>query len=202
MSTYPEDVTTTSNDDPDAIRREIERTRGQLSRDVDTLTESVRPSSVARRTADRAQGRLAGIRESVMGSAQDAKHGTAGAAQSAADAAHSVADTVGDIPATARRSTQGNPLAAGAVALAAGWLLGSLAPASRKERELAGTAKAKAEPLVDEARSMAKESAQRLEEPARDAAVSVRETAQQAGQNVKDEGRSAAQEVRGTASSG
>ncbi|MGL5818236.1 MAG: DUF3618 domain-containing protein [Phycicoccus sp.] len=199
MSTYPEDVTTTRDDDPEAIRREIERTRGQLSRDVDTLTESVRPSSVARRTADRAQGRLAGIRESVMGSAQDAKHGTSGAAHSAADAAHSVADTVGDVPAVARRRTQGNPLAAGAVALAAGWLVASLVPASEKERELAGTAKAKAEPLVDEAKSVARDSAQRLEEPARDAAASVKETAQHAGRDVKDEGRAAAQDVRDSA---
>ena len=41
----------TTTNDPQAIRAEIDRTRGRLSEDVDVLTESVRPSAVAKRTA-------------------------------------------------------------------------------------------------------------------------------------------------------
>ena len=95
------------------------------------------------------------------------------------------ADTVKAAPDMARRQTRGNPLAAGAVALAAGWLVGSLLPASAKERELATTAKEQAQPLVDEAKSVAQETAQHLKEPAQQAAQSVKETARRAADHVR-----------------
>ena len=74
------------------------------------------------------------------------------------------------MPDLARRQARGNPLAAGAVALAAGWLVGSLLPASAKERELATSAKDQAQPLLDEAKSVAQETAEGLKEPAQQAA--------------------------------
>jgi ElaB/YqjD/DUF883 family membrane-anchored ribosome-binding protein len=183
----------TTTNDPEAIRAEIDRTRGRLSEDVDVLTESVRPSSVAKRTAQRATGRAGRLKESVMGSAHDTT-------SAGADKAHDMAEGVKSAPDMARRQARGNPLAAGAVALAAGWLVGSLLPASSKERELATTAKEKAEPLVDQAKSVAQETAQNLKEPAQQAAQSVKETAQQGVQHVKDDGSSAAQSVKETAS--
>jgi ElaB/YqjD/DUF883 family membrane-anchored ribosome-binding protein len=184
---------TIEQQDPDAIRDEIERTRGQLSRDVDTLTESVRPGNVARRTAGRASGRMSRLKDSVMGGADDARSRTG-------DVASQLGETVQDAPRAARRQTRGNPLAAGAVALAAGWLVGSLLPASDRERDLATTAKDKAEPLLDEARSVGQEAAEHLREPARDAAESVRQTARGASEDVKEHGRSAANELRDKAS--
>ena len=183
---------TTTNNDPDAIRAEIDRTRGRLSEDVDVLTESVRPSSVAKRTAQRATGRAGRLKETVMGTAHDTT-------SAGADKAHDVADTVKEVPDLARRQARGNPLAAGAVALAAGWLVGSLLPATSAERELASTAKDKAQPLVDEAKSVAQDTAQGLKEPAQQAAQSVKETAQQGVEHVRDDGASAAQGVRETA---
>ena len=45
MSTYSNDITTggttTRSDDPEVIRRDIESTRSDLSRNVDALTEKV-----------------------------------------------------------------------------------------------------------------------------------------------------------------
>jgi ElaB/YqjD/DUF883 family membrane-anchored ribosome-binding protein len=184
-------MTTTSND-PDAIRAEIDRTRGRLSEDVDVLTESVRPSSVAKRTAQRATGRASRLKESVMGTAHDTTSAGTGKA-------HDAADAVKDVPDMARRQARGNPLAAGAVALAAGWLVGSLLPASSKERELASTAKDKAQPLVDEVKSVAQESAEHLKEPAQQAAQSVKETAQQGVEHVRQDGTSAAQDLKESA---
>ncbi len=185
----------TTTNDPEAIRAEIDRTRGRLSEDVDVLTESVRPSSVAKRTAQRATGRAGRLKESVMGTAHDTT-------SAGADKAHDVAEGVKSAPDLARRQARGNPLAAGAVALAAGWLVGSLLPASTKERELATTAKDKAEPLVEEAKSVAQETAQNLKEPAQQAAQSVKETAQQGVEHVKGESSSAAQGIKETASNG
>jgi len=186
---------TTTNTDPDAIRAEIDRTRGRLSEDVDVLTESVRPSSVARRTAQRASTRAGRLKETVMGTAHEAT-GTG------SDLAHGAVEGVKEAPEMAMRQARGNPLAAGAVALAAGWLLGSLLPASAKERELASTAKDRAQPLVDEASSIAQETAQGLKEPAQQAAQSVKQTAQEGVQHVKEDSSSAAKDVKESATSG
>lgn len=182
----------TTTNDPDTIRAEIDRTRGRLSEDVDVLTESVRPSSVAKRTAQRATGRATRLKETVMGTAHDAT-------SAGSDKAHGAAEAVGDVPEIARRKAQGNPLAAGAVALAAGWLVGSLLPATQKERQLATAAKEQAQPLVDEAKSVAQETAQDLKAPAQEAVESVKGTAREGVENVRSDGTSAAQSVKETA---
>ncbi|GAA4404455.1 hypothetical protein GCM10023168_17100 [Fodinibacter luteus] len=186
---------TTTENDPQAIRREIDRTRGRLSEDVDVLTESVRPSSVARRSVDRATTRASRLKDTVMGSTHDL-------ADAGAEQVHGAADTVRQAPQAARRQAQGNPLAAGAVALAAGWLVGSLLPASRTERELAGAAKEQAQPVLDEARAVAQDAAEHLKEPAQQAVQSVRETAQEGMSAVRDEGSSRAQDVKDQAGAG
>ena len=183
-----------SSSDPDTIRREIDQTRGRLSEDVDVLAESVRPSSVAKRTANRATSRVSQVKDSVMGTAQDVT-------ETGSDQAHEAAQAVRAAPDMARRQTRGNPLAAGAIALAAGWLVGSLIPASEKERELATAAKEQAQPVLDEAKSLAQETADNLKEPAQQAVESVKDTAREGAQRVKDDGTSAAQDVKDTASS-
>lgn len=175
--------------DPDAIRRDIDRTRGRLSEDVDVLAESVRPSSVARRTAQRATGRASRLKDTVMGSAHDVT-------DTGADTVHAASEAVKAAPDMARQQARGNPLAAGAVALAAGWLVGSLLPASQRERQLATQVKEQAQPLVEEASSMAKEAAEHLKEPAQQAADTVRETAREGVARVREDGSSAAQGVR------
>lgn len=182
----------TTTNDPDTIRAEIDRTRGRLSEDVDVLTESVRPSSVAKRTAQRASSRATRLKETVMGTAHDAT-------SAGSDRAHGAAQTVGEVPDMARRKAQGNPLAAGAVALAAGWLVGSLLPATDKERQLATAAKEQAQPLVEEAKSVAQEAAQDLKEPAQQAVASVKGTAREGVEAVRSDSTSAAQSVKETA---
>ena len=63
MRTYSNDITTggttTRSDDPEVIRRDIESTRSDLSRNVDALTEKVSPSRVVGRRVDRAKDALA-----------------------------------------------------------------------------------------------------------------------------------------------
>ncbi|MFW5473644.1 DUF3618 domain-containing protein [Knoellia sp. CPCC 206450] len=193
--TYPTDPHTTtpvSSDDPEAIRREIERTRGRLSQDVDTLGETVRPGNVAHRTAETAKGKLSSVKDSVMGSAHDVQ-------STGGNAVSSVTDTASDLPKQARSKARGNPFAAGAVAMGLGWLVGSLMPASEKERELVSTAKEQAQPLVDEVKSVAQDVAQDLKEPASEAARAVKDTAQSGAQEVKDQGQTRAQDVKASA---
>ncbi len=177
---------------PDQIRREIEDTRGRLSDDVNALTETVSPSNVARRQADKVADAAASVKDRVMGTADDLR-------SSGSDAASSVGHAPGAAATKARRKTQGNPLAAGLIALGAGWLVGSLLPASEKEKQAAGSLKEKAQPLVDEAKTVAQDTAQELKEPAKQAAQSIKETAVDAKDTVVQEGRSTAEDVKSQA---
>lgn len=47
--------------DPAVVRAEIERTRAELSRDVDELTDQANPKNIARRKVE-------GVKESAVGS--------------------------------------------------------------------------------------------------------------------------------------
>jgi len=184
---------------PDEIRADIERTRSELSSDVDQLVEEVNPKNVARRQVDKVTGKAASVRDKVMGGASDTAGSIGGTASSLGDRASSLGDRAAGAPSAAKRQAQGNPLAAGVIAFGAGMLVASLLPATDKEAELARTAKDKAEPLKDEVSSVAKEAAQNLKEPAQQAAQSVKETARDGAQTVKQEGTSAAQDVRSDA---
>src|SRR5207244_9411223 len=96
----------------------------------------------------RSRTAMTNVKDKIMGSTSDA-YQTAGSATSgvgdrvgarasaARDTASSAVDTVRSAPDTARRSTQGNPLAAGLIAFGAGWLLSALLPASEPEQRVA-----------------------------------------------------------------
>jgi len=178
-----------SSNDPDQIRAEIDRTRSELSTNVDALGEAVTPGNIARRQADKVKGGMVGIKDKVMGVDDPTSPSVGERVGGAADEAQR----------QLRQRTKGNPMAAGLVALGAGWLLGSLLPASQKEREAAVAAKEKAAPVIDEAKSVAQESAEHLKEPAQEAAQSVKQTAQEAAETVKAEGQQRADEVRSSA---
>jgi hypothetical protein len=217
----------TTADDPDQIRRDIERTQRDLSGDVDALTEKVTPRRVVERRVDRVRGRIAGLRDTVMGSGPSPspaerarttagtatdRAGAAGSAISDAastaggavsDAASTTVGTIQEAPDTVRRQTRGNPLAAGLIAFGAGWLVSSLLPASRREQELAAQAKGAvtdvAQPIAQRVGDAAKEVGDNLRGPAEDAARSVRESASSATAHVTEEGRQAAGQVQGRA---
>jgi ElaB/YqjD/DUF883 family membrane-anchored ribosome-binding protein len=189
--------TTTTTNDPDAIRADIERTREGLSRDVNALGESVSPGHLAHRQADKVKDQAASVRDRVMGTASDAGDKTSQIAHGAGDSAAEASDSL-------KRRARGNPLAAGMIALGAGWLLGSLLPASEKERELSQDVKDRAAPVIDEVQNVAKtvasESADHLKEPAQEAAEAVKESARSAAADVRQDGQQAVDEVRSSAS--
>ena len=181
--------------DPDQIKADIEATRADLSRNVDALAETVRPANVVQRQKDKVTSKVFGAKDSVMGTAASAQSSTG-------DALHTTGDAISSAPHAARQQTQGNPLAAGLIALGVGWLVGSLLPASRVERQAADTLKEKAAPLAHEVTEMAKESAQNLQEPARQAVEEVRSTGTEAVETVKAEGASTAADVKDSAAEG
>jgi ElaB/YqjD/DUF883 family membrane-anchored ribosome-binding protein len=181
------------SNDPDQIRAEIAQTRGDLSTNINTLADEMKPSTMMHRQTDKVRSKVGGLKDRVMGSASD----TASNVQSSTSSAVSTAeDAITQAPQMVRQQTQGNPLAAGLVAFGLGALVASLMPPSEKEREAAAMVKEKAEPLTQEASDTAKQLADNLKEPALQAAQSVKETAVEGAQQVREQGKSAAVDVR------
>lgn len=189
------------------LRTEVERTRQDLSDNVNRLGATVSPSSIAERQKAKMSQTVSGWRERIMGSADDARQSTTGAAHGVADSAQSavegVQDTAHDLKVKARQQAQGNPLAAGVVALAAGWLVGSVLPASEKEKQAATAVKEQAQPMMEQAAKEAKEAgsqlAENLKEPAQEAVEEVKTAASDSAQEVKSQTQSSAQEVKSEA---
>ena len=206
---------TTSNN-PDEIRAEIERTRYELGQDVDALAEKVSPTKAVSRQTTRMKDGLLSVKENIMGSpepqtgpsavdrARYAADDARGTAQDMADQAREKAGEWADeaqhamrqAPAQVRGRTVGNPLAAGLIALGAGWLISSMIPASDMEQRAAERVKDQAAPLVDQAKQVAQDVREELEPMAREAAGSLKETAADAVQAVKEEGADKAQALK------
>ena len=191
---------TTSND-PDQIRADIERTRAELSYNVDSLTDTANPKNIADRQVGKVKGAVAGVRDKIMGSPDDPyDDGRVGDVRGlASDKASAIGSAVSDAPGMAKEKTRGNPLAAGLIAFGAGLLVSSLIPSSQKEQEAVSTLQENLEPLKQQAADVGKEMAENLRGPAQEAAEAVKSTATTAAQNVKDEGQSAKDEVQGQA---
>jgi gas vesicle protein len=177
------------SNDPEQIRREIERTRTELSDNVNALGDKVNPGSIAKRQVGRVRGAATSVKDAVMGSAADA-----------ADTGQQVATTMGDAvtgaPNAVARKAQGSPIAAGLIAFGAGLLVSSLLPASKVEQQAAEKVKDTAQPMVDDLTDTAKEIAGNLKEPAQQAMEEVKFTATDAAATVKDDAASAADDVK------
>lgn len=177
-----------ASDDPAYIRARIEQTRSELSRDVDALGDKVDPNKIAQRQGDRLKSKVTGLKDRVMGAADDAQGTAERAGEATADAAERV-----------MRKAEGNPFAVGLMAFGAGLLVASLIPASRKETELAASARDAAQPLVDEVKGVAQEAAEHLKEPAQEAANAVKEQATDSVQSLRSDTMSEAQGLQSEA---
>jgi hypothetical protein len=180
------------SNDPEHIRREIERTRSELSDNVNALGDKVNPGSIAKRQVSRVRGAATSVKEAVLGSASDA-------ADTGQQVATTMGDAVSDAPSAVARKAQGSPIAAGLIAFGAGLLVSSLLPASKVEQQAAEKVKDTAQPMVENLTETAKEVAGNLKEPAQQAVEEVKSTATDAAATVKDEATSAADDVKSQA---
>ena len=131
---------TTASDDPEQIRREIERTQANLGQDVDALTEKVTPGKIVERRVDRARDAATRLRDRVMGSnpVQVSSHAAGGVRSATSDAtdrgsstASAVASTAQDAASTAAGAVQdAASTAAGAVQDAASTAAGAVQDAA------------------------------------------------------------------------
>ena len=122
------------SNDPDQIRAEIAQTRGDLSTNINTLADEMKPSTMMHRQTDKVRGKAGRLKDRVMGTASDKVSSVQSSTQSAVSSAE---EAVEQAPQMVREQTQGNPLAAGLVAFGLGMVVSSLMPPSEKEREAA-----------------------------------------------------------------
>jgi gas vesicle protein len=184
------------SENPDAIRSDIEATRARLGTNVDAVADKVTPSNIVHRQTDKMKDAVFGVKEKIMGAADDASSTLHTRAEHTGNARGDAGHAISDAPQQVKAKTQGNPLAAGLIAFGAGMLLSSLIPASEKERAAADALKTAAEPLTTELTEAAKDMAQGLKEPAQEAMENVKATATDAAEHVKTEGQYAAADVR------
>lgn len=176
------------SENPDDIRSEIEETRRRLGTKVNAVADKVTPSHVVRRQTEKVKDAVFGVKENVMGAADELADGGRSAIDDAGAA-------IGDVPHRLAGKTQGSPLAAGLIAFGAGLLVASLIPASEKEKEAAAALKEAAEPLTTELAAAAQDMAQDLQEPAQEALENVKSAASEAVENVKEESQTAVSDV-------
>jgi ElaB/YqjD/DUF883 family membrane-anchored ribosome-binding protein len=203
-------------EDTAQMRARIEQQRDDITHTVDQIGNRVNPSHIVARRQDRMRRRVTGWKDAVFGNDEpdfpppredryrfpeeqrsayrrdddgDGDRSEGGVRDRFGDAASTVTSSVHDAPSAMRRQTRGNPMAAGAIALGAGWLIGSLLPESRTERRAVQRVEPQLAGVASEARHEARGLVDDLRDPAKDAA-----------EHVKDRGRDAAEEVKGQAS--
>jgi phage-related protein len=209
--------------EPDEIRAEIEQTRAELGRDVDTLTEKVSPARVMERRVDKVKSTFSDAKDKIMGTADGTKAhisdgisgGTSAVGDTMSSAGHAVgsaghavgsaastvaattADAVTGAPEFAKQRAQGNPVAAGLVAFGAGWLASTLFPASKLEKQAGHAVKDQvAEPVKSGLAQVASDLKDNLEPHAMNAMESVKATAADAANTVKETAADKTTEVK------
>lgn len=125
--------------------------------------QSRQPSASTGQSRTHAMGeRVQDMREGVSGKLDSARQRTGESMHHAADRARDGARRANE---GARRMLNENPMAAGAIAIAVGALLGSLLPSTRKEDELLGRT---SDRLKGEARHLAREGRDKITEAGRE----------------------------------
>jgi uncharacterized protein DUF3618 len=207
---------TTASEDPEQIRREIERTQANLGQDVDALTEKVTPGKIVERRVDRARDAATRLKDKVMGSnpVQASSHAASGVRSTASDAADRVSSTALAAASTVQDAAS---TAAGTVQDGASRAVGAAQEAPQAIRRQTrgnplaagliafGTgwlissllpASRREQDLADQAKQVAQEKvAPVAQQVASDVKENLREPAQQAVESVKSTAQDAQQTV-------
>jgi gas vesicle protein len=181
---------------PEELEQDIERTRAELRENVDALQEKLSPTAAAKRGANRVQEAVAQVKDTVMGTAEEGvaktQEGVAHAQGTVSDQVSRRAESVRETGRRVQRTTRGNPLAVGLGAFALGWLVSSLLPVSRREREAiesiqeSDAASAIKEPLVESARTVVQSAGDRAKEGVAEVGAEAQQAAAQVADHAKD----------------
>jgi hypothetical protein len=183
------------------MRARIDQQRDEIGHTVDQIGNRVSPSHIVARRQDRMRRRITGWKDSVFGNDEPDFPSPRADRYRFEDQTTGGGHSVQEAPMAIRRQTRGNPMAAGAIAVAAGWLLGGLLPESRPERQLMKRVEPQLADAASEAKREGRALADDLREPAKDAAEHVKEAGSQAAEDVKNQAGESARSVREHSSS-
>ena len=171
------------------LTRQLDEQRSTLGYHLDELGDKVSPRRMAERRKYAMRDRVTSIKDRVMGTA------TAGTGR-ASEMKDEAMDAARRAPEAARHQVEGNPLAAGLLAFAAGLVVAAVLPETEKERELAPSVQPHLESAASEVGALAQDSTEALKPAAREAAEHMKQQAQQSGEAVKEDAKETAQSVR------
>jgi hypothetical protein len=183
----------------ETLRRDIAQTRSDLSGTLDAIGDRVSPGRMMERKKNRMVEGIRSIKERVMGTASDAGHAMSETMHDLGDTVHGIGDAATGLPETAKRQTQGSPLAAGAISFGVGFLIAAAIPPSQKEKELSTQLIDKTEPIKEQLTDAVHEMTDHLKEPAGQAAAEMKDTAADAVHEVKSTASEVVQAVAGHA---
>jgi gas vesicle protein len=161
--------------DPDAIRQDIEETRGHMGETIDAIGYKADVKSRAKESVTDRSDALKSKVSGVMGKAGEATP-SSGEVKQGAQQAVGVA--------------QENPLGLALGAVAVGFVAGMLIPSTRVEDEKIG-------PMADQVKDQVKETGQEALDRGKQVAQDVAQTAQE---TAKESGQQQAQELASSAS--
>jgi uncharacterized protein YoxC len=166
-------------DRTDELREDIEERRDRIGHTVDQIENRVSPSRVAARTSHKVTRRVSVWRDRIMGSDQiEAGAGNGGALSEAGR-------KVAEAPETIRRSTTGNPVAAGLVAFGGGLLVGSLLPETDAERRAVKQVEPALREGVPEVKDMGRHAVDDVKDAVRESADEMKEMAAESSQRLR-----------------
>jgi gas vesicle protein len=208
------------------LRREIAQTRGELSETIEALEEKVgetkesikqrvSPGAIVRRKKEELRDRVMGVTSSVSapsittpsikgrteGQMARSRSKVEDISERAGETAGMVSEQAKAAPSALRERTGGNPMAAGLVAVGAGFLVANLLPPTDRERQAAERLRSQLEPVKQQASQIGKEVAGELQQSAQARAEQVKERASEAVQDMKEDAQGSAEEVKDQAQS-
>jgi len=171
------------------LRVQIDEQRSTLGYHLDELGDKVSPKRMVERRTDAVRNKLGGVKEKVMGTA-------AGAGDQMSDLASHATDAARNAPDTARHQVEGNPLAAGLLAFAAGLVVAALLPETSTEQALASNVQPTLEGAASELGIAAQDTVEALKPAAQDAADAVKEQTRDSAQTIKSEATHSSEALR------
>lgn len=205
------------------VRREIVQTRAELSETIDALEErigetreavvdKVSPSRIWQRKTAGIRSRLDDLGATINGSRQAVAGSVSGARAAVAETSTTTTERTGELMARSKSTTRGtaqdlseraesNPVAAGLVALGAGFLAATLLPPTQRERQAAARLQSGLQPIKEQATAIGKDIAGELQESAQGSVEQLKGQAAEAVERVKEDARSSSEEVKEQAQS-
>jgi len=162
------------------LKVRIDEQRSTLGYHLDELGDKVSPKRMVERRTDAVRGKLGSVKDKVMGTA-------AGAGDQVSDLASHAADAARNTPDAARHQIEGNPLAAGLLAFAAGLVVAALLPETSAEQALAHNVQPTLEGAASELGMAAQDTVEALKPAAHDAADAVKAQTRNSAQTIKSE---------------